>query len=345
MNTTFCLWEYTGVDSIYDAGKLVKHLTHYIKSQTANNAEIILDMYPEGYSLHHNGVWNIIEAVCEACEVHTASVTLVIGDLTADYPCNVIIHQPRWLMEASAEFVDFEQDFSKVAERKFLHFIGRATWDRVGINKFLREKYADQSWVTMGPTRHRQKVIDDTFHGFTHQNFAPAQIVKLLDYTLDPPKNFLVETTRDDYTKFPNNVLPLRHLYTNAFVEIVHETDIHDNNFFITEKTIRPILFKKPFIAMCGKNYMKNLRTLGFKTFDHWFDERYDEATDRRRYDHILHRIITIGKMSYKELSAWNLEMQETVEHNFNHLLSRGWLEHLDKFDVQFWHDGKGQLL
>ena len=49
--------------------------------------------------------------------------------------------------------------------------------------------------------------------------------------------------------------------------------------------------------------------------------------------------------MSYKELSAWNLEMQDTVEHNFKHLLNRGWLEHLDKFDVQFWHDGKGQLL
>ena len=46
-----------------------------------------------------------------------------------------------------------------------------------------------------------------------------------------------------------------------------------------------------------------------------------------------------------KVLSAWNLEMQDTVEHNFKHLLNRGWLEHLDKFDVQFWHDGKGQLL
>ena len=85
------------------------------------NLEVILDMYPEGYSLHHNGVWNIIEAVCEACEVHTASITLVIGDMAADYPCNVIIHQPRWLMETSAEFPDFKQDFSKVAERKFLH--------------------------------------------------------------------------------------------------------------------------------------------------------------------------------------------------------------------------------
>ena len=59
MNNTFCLWEYTGVDSIYNVGKLVKDLTTYIKTQTAINSQIILDMYPEGYSLHHNGVWNI----------------------------------------------------------------------------------------------------------------------------------------------------------------------------------------------------------------------------------------------------------------------------------------------
>ena len=294
MNNTFRLWEYTGVDSIYDVGIFVKELTKYIKIQTTNNLEVILDMYPEGYSLHHNGVWNIIEAVCEACDVHTASITLVIGDMTADYPCNVIIHQPRWLMEASAEFVDFEEDFSKVAERKFLHFIGRATWDRVGVNKFLREKYADQSWVTMGPTKHRQRVIDDTFHGLTNQRFNPDQLVDMMKYTLNPPRNFLVESSREDYITFPNNVLPLRHMYTNAFVEIVHETDINDNNFFITEKTIRPILFKKPFITMCGKNFMKNLRTLGFKTFHDWFDERYDEGNARQRYDSVLRRIITL---------------------------------------------------
>ena len=345
MNTTFCLWEYTGVDSIYDVGKLVKDLTTYVKTQTNSQSEVILDMYPEGYSLHHNGVWNIVEAVCEACDVHTASITLVIGDMTADYPCNVIIHQPRWLMETAAEFMDFKQDFSKVAEKKFLHFIGRATWDRVGVNKFLREKYADDSWCTIAQTKHRRRVIDDTFHGLTNNHFNPDQIVDMMQYTLDPPKNFLVQTTREDYTTFPDNMLPLQHMYTNAFVEIVHETDIHDNNFFITEKTIRPILFKKPFISMCGKHFLKNLRTLGFKTFDDWFDERYDEVDTRQRYDAVLKRIINIGKMSYKELSAWNLEMQETVEHNFNHLLSRGWLEHLDKFDVQFWHDGKGQLL
>ena len=345
MKNTFCLWEYTGVDSVYNTGKLVKDLTTYIKTQTSQNKEIILDMYPERYSLYHNGVWSIIEAVCEACEVHTASLTLVIGDMTADYPCNVIIHQPRWLMETAAEFPNFEQDFSKVAEKKFLHFIGRATWDRVGINKYLRENYADVSWVTIGPTRNRQRVIDDTFHGFTNNHFTPNQIVDMVKYTLDPPKNFLTEVSREDYVTFPNNMLGLRHMYTNAFVEIVHETDIHDNNFFITEKTIRPILFKKPFITMCGRNFMKNLRTLGFKTFDDWFDERYDEANGRARYDCVLKRIIQIGKMSYKELSEWNLEMQDTVEHNFKHLLTKGWLAHLDKFDVQFWHDGKGQLL
>jgi hypothetical protein len=123
----------------------------------------------------------------------------------------------------------------------------------------------------------------------------------------------------------------------------VHETDIH--SFFITEKTIRPILFKRPFIVMGCKDYMVGLKQLGFKTFDYWFDERYDQAEGRPRLDSILRRIQRIGDMDYKSCTAMNLEMQETIEHNYNHLINKGWLEHLDQFDVQFWHDGKGQLL
>ena len=44
MNNTFRLWEYTGVDSIYDVGIFVKELTKYIKIQTTNNLEVILDI-------------------------------------------------------------------------------------------------------------------------------------------------------------------------------------------------------------------------------------------------------------------------------------------------------------
>ena len=343
MNHTFCLWEYTGVDSIYDPGRLISDLTDYIKKQKFDNLEIIIDMYPEGYNLYHNGVWAIIEAVCRACDIHPATITLVIGDLCADYPCNTIIHQPRWLMESATEFANLEVPFYKVMEKKFLQFIGRATWDRVAVQMFLRGTFLSDSYTTMAPTKNRHKVVNDTVTKILQMNQPESYKTDAIQYTLNPPKNYLTECTREDLITFPNNVIKLQELYAHSFIEIVHETDIH--SFFITEKTIRPILFKRPFIVMGCKGYMENLQKLGFKTFDSWFDERYDQAEGFRRLDLILRRLKEIGEKPYDELSRINLQMRETVEYNFNHLVSKGWVKHLDKFDVQFWHDGKGQLL
>lgn len=343
MNSTFRLWEYIGVDSVFEIGKFISDLTDYVNQQKYHNKQVILDMYPEGYNLHHNGVWAIIESVCRACDVHPSLVKLVIGDMKADYPCDLVIHQPRWLLEASVDLSTLKVEFSKVMEKKFLHFIGRATWDRIAVQMFLRGKFLSDCWTTMAPTKDRSRVVNDAVKKILAMNHPPAYKQDMIQYALNPPRNTLTDATRDDLITFPNNVTKLQHLYTNAFVEIVHETDIH--SFFITEKTIRPILFKRPFIVMGCKDYMVGLKQLGFKTFDYWFDERYDQAEGRPRLDSILRRIQRIGDMDYKSCTAMNLEMQETIEHNYNHLINKGWLEHLDQFDVQFWHDGKGQLL
>ena len=343
MNQTFRLWEYVGVDSIFDVGKFINDLTDYVNQQKYHSNQVIIDMYPEGYNLHHNGVWAIIESVCRACDLHTSLVKLVIGDMKADYPCDLIIHQPRWLLEASVDLANINVDFSKVIEKKFLHFIGRATWDRVGVQMFLRGKYLSDCWTTMAPTKNRARVVNDAVQKILAMNSPVGYKQDMIQYVLNPPKNTLTDDTREDLISFPNNVTKLQHLYTNAFVEIVHETDI--NSFFITEKTIRPILFKKPFIIMGCQGYMEGMKKLGFETFDRWLDERYDQAEGKHRYDSILRRIDQIGSMSYESCTQMNLEMQEVIEHNYNHLINKGWLENLEHFDVQFWHDGKGQLL
>ncbi len=343
MNQTFRLWEYVGVDSIFDVGKFINDLTDYVNQQKYHSNQVIIDMYPEGYNLHHNGVWAIIESVCRACDLHTSLVKLVIGDMKADYPCDLIIHQPRWLLEASVDLANINVDFSKVIEKKFLHFIGRATWDRVGVQMFLRGKYLSDCWTTMAPTKNRARVVNDAVQKILAMNSPVGYKQDMIEYVLNPPKNTLTDDTREDLISFPNNVTKLQHLYTNAFLEIVHETDI--NSFFITEKTIRPILFKKPFIIMGCQGYMEGMKKLGFETFDRWLDERYDQAEGKHRYDSILRRIDRIGSMSYESCTQMNLEMQEVIEHNYNHLINKGWLENLEHFDVQFWHDGKGQLL
>ena len=62
---------------------------------------------------------------------------------------------------------------------------------------------------------------------------------------------------------------------------------------------------------------------MGFRTFDKWWDESYDEET---QFSKRLEKIVTI----LEEISSWSLdecfritqEMEEVLVHNFNHMLS-----------------------
>ena len=54
--------------------------------------------------------------------------------------------------------------------------------------------------------------------------------------------------------------------------------------FFATEKTTRPLLGRKPMIVYGPKDYLNNLRQLGFKTWSSCWDETYDHYTEARRW-------------------------------------------------------------
>jgi hypothetical protein len=65
------------------------------------------------------------------------------------------------------------------------------------------------------------------------------------------------------------------------------------------------------------------LQSMGFKTFDKWWDESYDEEIE---FSKRLEKIVTI----LEKISSWSLdecfkitqEMEEVLIHNFNHMLS-----------------------
>ena len=68
---------------------------------------------------------------------------------------------------------------------------------------------------------------------------------------------------------------PSMDLYLNCWLEIVPET-LYKNGQFPTEKTIKPIATKTPFLMVSTCGYLGYLRSIGFKTFDCLIDESYD---------------------------------------------------------------------
>ena len=111
---------------------------------------------------------------------------------------------------------------------------------------------------------------------------------------------------------------PAIDLYKNCWLEVVPET-CHLEHYFTTEKTIKPILTKTPFLVLSTPGYLSYLRDIGFQTFSGLIDESYDQINninDRtKRLVEILEHICDNGAESFY------ISSKEILDYNFNRLI------------------------
>ena len=87
---------------------------------------------------------------------------------------------------------------------------------------------------------------------------------------------------------------------------------------FITEKTFKPIIANQVFIIIGPRGILKKLRSLGFKTFDKFFDESYDDLPDSIR---LFKAIDTLNDvMSKYTIEELDLMTRGVREHNLKNL-------------------------
>ena len=92
---------------------------------------------------------------------------------------------------------------------------------------------------------------------------------------------------------------------------------------FRTEKTIKPMWFKHPFIVLGAKHYMKTLREFGYRTFHPYIDESYDtEDDDVTRLKMVVAEVNRLSNFSDQEWLDWKSSVADIVEHNYKWLTS-----------------------
>jgi hypothetical protein len=138
-------------------------------------------------------------------------------------------------------------------------------------------------------------------------------------------KNF-----HDTFGLFKDNAVSL---LQQAFVNVVTETVCHYPNFYLSEKTFKPISSMRPFLMIAPKNTLAELKKLGFKTFDRWWDEKYDEL------DYSVDRILAIldiikglSTRSIAELQAMCNDMKEVLEYNYTYYQDQFYDVEIKKF-------------
>jgi hypothetical protein len=120
-----------------------------------------------------------------------------------------------------------------------------------------------------------------------------------------------------------SKIIPIS-VYNQTAYSIVAETNAENDFVFYTEKITKPILAQRLFIVLAGYNYLKNLRSLGFKTFDCVIDESYDEELDNiTRYNMACEQMLKLSQLPQQEVLE---KIKPIVEHNKNIMLTTDWL-------------------
>lgn len=113
-------------------------------------------------------------------------------------------------------------------------------------------------------------------------------------------------------------------LNQRALWHIVSETVFYYDKLHLTEKIFKPIVSHRPFILVGAHGNLAYLKSYGFKTFDRWIDESYDNEKDHdRRLDMIVEQIERLSNLSRNELDKMHVEMQEVLDFNFNHFYGK----------------------
>lgn len=151
--------------------------------------------------------------------------------------------------------------------------------------------------------------------------FSSSVRKKITNGLLDIEKNSIPLTW--DFS-VDHRSLPLKqhwnvvNIINDSFCNIVTETkyDTYTTNF--SEKTIKPILVRRPFVLVAAPGTLQLLKNLGFKTFNRWWDESYDSIVNHNdRLEEIYKLIQCLLSKSTDELNNMLKEMQPILLHNF----------------------------
>ena len=204
----------------------------------------------------------------------------------------------------------------------FYCLFGRPTASRVGLASYFLSKHPDITHLHFSATPEDTNLIDFELDKLLEYNVSSVQqagnLITQLPVLLSSPERY-TNCNGYDYSD------PLTNLYQDIFIDILSESHVLGNTFFATEKTIRPMWLKKPFIVFASKNYLCYLRQMGFRTFADFWSEDYDGYEGRERFIKILELINNLAQHSKSELQRMYCNMQYTLDYNYNLLLTQNY--------------------
>jgi len=147
-------------------------------------------------------------------------------------------------------------------------------------------------------------------HKFKNPNWQPHIVLENFFSINTAPSHYSADFDTVDYN------------FTD--IEVVLETLFDDKRLHLTEKSLRPIACGQPFILASTSGSLEYLRSYGFKTFGHIWDEQYDlEQDSETRLIQIADLMKSIANWSPKIREQKMAQAQAIVEYNRKYFFSK----------------------
>jgi hypothetical protein len=106
--------------------------------------------------------------------------------------------------------------------------------------------------------------------------------------------------------------------YIDSYFSLVTETVFNYPFSFRTEKIWKPVAMGHPWIAVANCGYYKDIKNLGFQTFDHVLDESFDQIENNQ--DRIARIAEIVEDLCQQDLAAFLEECYNVCKYNQQHL-------------------------
>lgn len=317
---------------LYDKNRIWAYLVNcYI-----NNVDAVVDYDFEGGSAETNGLYALLDSFCRATNYEPARITIRTANMVESNNKYTIKRCADYWFEIPMIKQWLEKNPLEISYQPYKHFgcfTGQSRWFRLWVATWLNQHYKSKTIMTYHgglQKNYRTSAIDGVYDwtGLEELNqygcdIIPeaAEFLKQCPKTLDDDVDLINTITnmrnRVGYPLDHPVTLNLARFYNDFFVDIVMETNATGNVFFLTEKTWRPIISKRPFIIVGSADSLHNLRKLGFQTFYDFWDEEYDCFSNQDRIQRIIPILDKIASWSTAQLAEKLEHMHTILEHNY----------------------------
>jgi len=279
----------------------------YLKDIKEGKSKIVMLFLYEGYSgSKGNYDLEIIEKWRVDADLPVNSIYYVSGNLL----CQQIVEEKK-LGYQGRPIQYFEPwnkynentiiDFKPVNEKNlYLTYNRNPRHHRVQlILNLIKHNIFDRGLISLSELVYKTPEDANVEHVDFLKNNAPFVISEGCDLFF----NMCCNITKEDYEK--------------TFISMVTETLVDEGTLFISEKIWKPIMVGHPFIVFGNLGTLKFLKSMGYRTFDKWISEEYDNEPDSgKRCNMITEELVKLSTKTIEELKLIRSEMNEVCDYN-----------------------------